>query len=276
MTGKRRKVQPKPQPGVAARPWDTSGFKRVSARDRAKMVLSCTINRFWRRREDNRLQSRVGPGCCRHCGSEPCGGGWGPMFGEHSARCCDKCHHEPVKGWRPTHVLWHGKKAFFVKEQPIGRAGSLYLRQDGVAWFCRIGDVHYFLGVELSPAEFARFKVADPHGWPAGVKAADVGVGVELPEDSDDEDEEYDDSDDGEDEDDDSDDGEDDAEDDSEEEVDDVGDEGDDAEDDGEDEDDGDDEDEEGDEGGEDGEDGDDESADDEGDDEDEDFDHDE
>ena len=233
-----RKPEVPRQPGVAAAPWDTSGLKRISKSDRVKMMLSTTINRFWRRREDNRLQSRVGPGCCRHCGSEPCGGGWGVLFGEESARCCHECNHAPLEGWRPSHIIWHGKKAFFVREVPVGKSGAMYLRQDGVCWFSRIADKHYFLGVELSPAEFSRFKAGDPHGWPDGVKGKDMGIeddedeatgefeddddalGEDDPEDDEDsdgieDDEEYEDEeDDGEDDDAEDDDAEDDADDD--------------------------------------------------------------
>lgn len=197
MRGPRKPGVPR-QPGVAAEPWDTHGFKRISKSDRMKMMLSTTINRFWRRREDNRLQSRVGPGCCKNCGSEPCGGGWGILFGEESARCCHECNHAPLDGWRPSHIIWHGSKAFFVREVPVGKAGALYLRQDGVCWFSRIADKHYFLGVELSPAEFTRFKAGDPHGWPDGVKGKDMGIGIEDEafEHEADEDEEVDDDDD--------------------------------------------------------------------------------
>lgn len=178
MKGPRRPGVPR-QPGVVAEPWDTRGLKRISKSDRVKMMLSTTLNRFWRRREDNRQQSRVGPGCCRHCGSEPCGGGWGILFGEESARCCHECNHEPLDGWKPSHIIWHGKKAFFVREVPVGKSGALYLRQDGVCWFSRIADKHYFLGVELSPAEFSRFRAGDPHGWPDGVKGKDMGISIE-------------------------------------------------------------------------------------------------
>lgn len=156
-------------------------LKRVSQADRKKIALSTTLNRFWRRREENRAEAKLGPGCCRHCGSEPCGGGWGPLFGEHSARCCDHCSHAPIEGFRPTHVIWHRKKAFFVREVPMGRgggAGSLYLRGDGVAWFMRIGESHYFLGRELQSVDFARFKVSDPNGWPVGMKGKDMGIGL--------------------------------------------------------------------------------------------------
>jgi hypothetical protein len=76
-------------------------------------------------------------------------------------------------------VLWYDKKAFFVLEVPVGKAGSVYLRQDGVAWFMRIGVHHYFLGRRLGAAEFARFKVTDSNGWPAGVKAKDMAVGID-------------------------------------------------------------------------------------------------
>lgn len=178
MKGMRKPGVPR-QPGVAAEPWDTSGYKRVNKSDRLKMMLSTTINRFWRKREDNRLQSRVGPGCCKNCGSEPCGGAWGILFGDESARCCHACNHAPLDGWRPTHIIWYEKKAFFVREVAVGKAGSLYLRQDGVCWFSRIGEALYFLGVEMSPAAFSRFKVGDPHGWPEGVKGKDMGIGIE-------------------------------------------------------------------------------------------------
>lgn len=167
------------QPGVAAEPWDTSGYKRVNKSDRVKIMLSKTLNRFWRKREENRQQSRVGPGCCRSCGSEPCGGAWGILFGEESARCCHECQHVPLDGWRPTHIIWYEKKAFFVREVAVGKAGALYLRQDGVCWFSRIADKLYFLGAEMSPAAFSRFKVGDPHGWPPGVKGKDMGIGIE-------------------------------------------------------------------------------------------------
>lgn len=170
------------------------GLKRVTRSDRAKIKLAVTLNRFWRKREDNRVQGRLGPGCCRHCGSEPCGGSWGVLFSEESARCCDRCNHPPLPSFRPTHIIWHGKKAFFVREKPVGKAGAIYLREDGVCWFSRIADKHYFLGVELSPADFARFKLTDANGWPEGLKASDaVFTRAEAVED-----EEYDDSDDGE------------------------------------------------------------------------------
>lgn len=154
-------------------------IKRVSLADRKKIALSSTLNRFWRRREDLRSLARQGPGRCRHCGGEPCGASWGPVKGEESALCCDRCSHGAVARWRPTHVLWLDKKAFFVQEVPIGRAGAVYLRQDGVSWFTRLGVDHFFLGVKLGVAEFARFKVSDPNGWPAGMKAEAMAVDID-------------------------------------------------------------------------------------------------
>lgn len=171
---------------------DEDGLKRVTRAERVKMQLQVTVNRFWRLREDNRAEARVGPGCCTHCGHEPCGGGWGVVFGNESARCCDKCKHLPLDGWRPTHIIWYGKKAFFVREVPVGKSGSLYLRQDGVCWFSRIGEHHYFLGVVLSPAEYSRFKVDDKNGWPRGFSTDQLG-GV-SPEEEDDVDEELEDT----------------------------------------------------------------------------------
>lgn len=152
-------------------------IKRVSQADRKKIQLSTKLNRFWRKREELREQARVGPGCCVHCGSEPCGGSWGPLLGEESGKCCSRCNHTAVEGWRPSHILWYDKKAFFVVEVPVGKAGSVYLRQDGVAWFMRIGEHHYFLGRQLASVDVARFKVSDPNGWPEGVKASDMGIG---------------------------------------------------------------------------------------------------
>jgi hypothetical protein len=66
-----------------------------------------------------------------------------------------------------------------VKEVLIGRAGSVYLRQDGVAWFVRVGIDHFFLGKKLWSTEFARFKVSDRNGWPAGMKGEDMGIGID-------------------------------------------------------------------------------------------------
>lgn len=153
-------------------------LKRVSQADRKRMSLSKTLNRFWRRREELRAQSRVGPGCCRHCGSEPCGGAWGPMLTEESARCCARCTHEPLERFVPTHIIWYDKKAFFVRELPVGKGGSVYLRADGVAWFTRIADQHWFLGRPLTSVEFARFRVSDRNGWPAGMEAKDMGIDI--------------------------------------------------------------------------------------------------
>ena len=158
---------------------DDDGLKRVSQADRKRIALSSTLNRFWRHREDNRSLARIGPGRCRHCGGEPCAASWGPLLGEESARCCDRCSHEPVKGWRPSHIFWLSKKAFFVLEVLLGKAGSVYLRQDGVAWFIRVGVDHFFLGRKLGTAEFARFKVSDRNGWPEGLKGEDMGVGID-------------------------------------------------------------------------------------------------
>lgn len=192
-------------------------LKRVSQADRKRMALSTTLNRFWRRREELRAQSRVGPGSCRHCGSEPCGGGWGPLPSEQSARCCGHCTHPSVPDFSLTHILWHDKKAFFVREVPVGNGGAVYQRADGVVWFVRIFDQYWFLGRPLGTADLARFRIHDRNGWPQGLEAKDMGIDIskdvdrelrdgaleefddEAPEDMEESDEEDDDDDSGED-----------------------------------------------------------------------------
>lgn len=162
-------------------------LKRVSGADRKKILLSTAISRFWRRQGELREQAKVGPGVCRYCGRDPCGGGWGPMLSAESARCCHQCDHGPLEAFVPTHILWFGKKAFFVREGRIGKkgVGSVYFRQDGVIWFIRVGGDHYFLGRKLQGPDFARFRIEDNHGWPDGFLPEALAVAPVPSRDSD-------------------------------------------------------------------------------------------
>lgn len=155
--------------------------RRVTRADRSKIQLAVQANKFRRKRWERAEDARRGPGRCRHCGAGPCGAGWGPVRDDESALCCEKCDHVATPGWRPTHVLWYGKKPFFVSEVAFGRGGgqgAVYFRQDGVVEFVRIGMEHYFLGQLLQHPDFARFKATDPNGMPAGVTVASVFAAV--------------------------------------------------------------------------------------------------
>lgn len=108
---------------------------KVDGALRTTLRLTTDTNRRMADNYRRELQRRQGPNVCTWCGAEPCGHLWtrpGDEEGPLGQRCCDRCSHEPVEGWRHTHTAWAGAAHYPVCAIRMQEGDVAYMRRDGV------------------------------------------------------------------------------------------------------------------------------------------------
>jgi hypothetical protein len=108
---------------------------KVDATLRRQIQLTTDTNRRMAENHRRELARKQGPNVCTWCGAEPCGHLWtrpGDEAAPGGERCCDRCSHAPVEGWRHTHTAWAGAAHYPVCAVRMQEGDVLYMRRDGV------------------------------------------------------------------------------------------------------------------------------------------------
>lgn len=112
-------------------------LKHVGPTERKVIALTTSSNRRAAANYQREMLRRKGRGACTWCGAQSCGHLWSKPGEEQprGERCCDRCSHEPVKGWQHTHTAWDGNVPYPVCALVMREGDVAYMRRDGVVEF---------------------------------------------------------------------------------------------------------------------------------------------